>query len=87
MGSGGNLYSGGVLRSRFGLGQVFRALATTAPSLVPTNSLAIVQLSCIIRSGLNRVHRVFKRFFRRCGSGRVTGYWFPAFWSNMVPSF
>ena len=71
-----------VLRSRFGLGQIFRALATTSPFLVLTNSLlAIVQLSRIIQSGSNRLHRVFKRFVRRCGSGRVTGYWFPAFWS------
>jgi hypothetical protein len=77
-----------VLRSRFGLGQVFRALVTTAPFLVLTNSLlAIAQLSRIIQSGLNRLHRVFKRFFRRCGSGRVTGHWLPAFWSCMVPSF
>lgn len=77
-----------VLRSRFGLGQVFRALARTAPFLVLTNSLlAIVQLSRIIQSGLNMLHGVFKRFFQRSGSRRVTGYWFPAFWSNMVPSF
>jgi hypothetical protein len=77
-----------VLRSRFGLGQVFLALATTAPFLAITNSLlAIVQLSRTIRSGLNRLHRVFKGGFRRCGSGYVTACWFPAFWSNMVPSF
>jgi hypothetical protein len=77
-----------VLRSRFGLGQVFRALATTAPFLVLTNSLlAIVQLCRNIQSGLNRLHRVLKRFFRRCGSGPVTDYWFPAFWSYTVPSF
>jgi len=77
-----------VLLSRLRRGQIFRALATTAPFLVLTNSLlAIGQLSHIIQSGLNRLHRVFNRFFRRCGSGPVTGYWFPAFWSNMVPSF
>lgn len=53
-----------VLRSRLGQGQIFRALATTAPFLVLTNSLlAIVQLSRSIQSGLNRLHRVFKRFF------------------------
>jgi hypothetical protein len=73
-----------ILLSRFGRGQVFRALAAIALFLVLTNSLlAIVQLSRIIQSELNRLHWVFKRF-SDCGvrdASLAIGSWrFGATW-------